>query len=36
MAGRVAQETEIARARAGIAGLWGVDVGSIGLVSNVA
>jgi cysteine desulfurase/selenocysteine lyase len=36
MAGRVAQEAEVARARAGIARLWGVDVGSIGLVSNVA
>jgi selenocysteine lyase/cysteine desulfurase len=36
MAGRIAQETEIARARAGIALLWGVDAGSIGLVSNVA
>ncbi len=36
MAGRVAQEAEIARARAGIARYWGVDVGSIGLVSNVA
>jgi cysteine desulfurase / selenocysteine lyase len=36
MAGRVAQETEIARARAGAAALWGVDIGSIGFVSNVA
>ena len=36
MAGRVAQEAEIARARAGIARLWGVDVGDIGFVSNVA
>jgi len=36
MAGRVAQEAELARARAGIARLWGVDVGSIGFVSNVA
>jgi selenocysteine lyase/cysteine desulfurase len=36
MAGRVAQEAEIVRARAGIARLWGVNVGSIGLVSNVA
>jgi selenocysteine lyase/cysteine desulfurase len=36
IAGRTAQETEIARARAGIAKLWGVDVGAIGLVSNVA
>ena len=36
MAGRVAQEAEIARARAGIARLWGVEIGSIGLVSNVA
>lgn len=36
MAGRVAQEAEITRARAGIAHYWGVDVGSIGFVSNVA
>jgi cysteine desulfurase/selenocysteine lyase len=36
MAGRTAQEAEIARARAGIARLWGVDMGSIGFVSNVA
>jgi selenocysteine lyase/cysteine desulfurase len=36
MAGRVAQEAEIARARAGIADLWGTDIGSIGFVSNVA
>ena len=36
MAGRVAQEAAVARARAGIARLWGVDIGSIGLVSNVA
>jgi selenocysteine lyase/cysteine desulfurase len=36
MAGRIAQEAEIARARAGIARLWGVDVGSVGFVSNVA
>jgi selenocysteine lyase/cysteine desulfurase len=36
MAGRVAQETEIARARAGVARLWGVDIGSIGFVGNVA
>jgi cysteine desulfurase/selenocysteine lyase len=36
MAGRTAQEAEIARARAGIARLWGVDAGSIGFVSNVA
>ncbi len=36
MAGRVAQEAEIERARAGIARLWGVDTGSIGFVSNVA
>ena len=36
MAGRVAQEAEIARARAGIARMWGVDSGSIGFVSNVA
>jgi selenocysteine lyase/cysteine desulfurase len=36
MAGRVAQEAEIARARAGIARYWGVDIGSIGFVGNVA
>jgi cysteine desulfurase/selenocysteine lyase len=36
MAGRVAQEAEVARARAGIARLWNVDIGSIGFVSNVA
>jgi cysteine desulfurase/selenocysteine lyase len=36
MAGRVAQETEITRARAGIARYWGTDIESIGLVSNVA
>jgi cysteine desulfurase/selenocysteine lyase len=36
MAGRVAQEATVARARAGIARYWGVDVGSIGFVSNVA
>lgn len=36
MAGRVAQEAQIDRARAGIARLWGVDAGSIGFVSNVA
>jgi cysteine desulfurase / selenocysteine lyase len=36
MAGRTAQETEIARARAGAARLWGVDFESIGFVSNVA
>jgi cysteine desulfurase/selenocysteine lyase len=36
MAGRTAQEAEIDRARAGIARYWGVDAGSIGLVSNVA
>jgi cysteine desulfurase/selenocysteine lyase len=36
MAGRAAQEAEIARARAGIARMWGVDDGSIGFVSNVA
>ena len=34
--GRDAQETEIERARAGIARLWGTDAGSIGFVSNVA
>jgi len=36
MAGRVAQEAEVDRARAGMARLWGVDTGSIGFVSNVA
>ena len=36
MAGRTAQEAQIERARAGIARLWGVDIGSIGFVSNVA
>jgi cysteine desulfurase/selenocysteine lyase len=36
MAGRVAQEAEVARARAGMAQLWGVDIGTIGFVSNVA
>jgi len=36
MAGRVAQEAQIARARDGVARLWGVDAGSIGFVSNVA
>src|SRR5580698_8665713 len=36
MAGRVAQEAEVTRARAGIARLWNVDIGSIGFVSNVA
>src|SRR6185295_16396272 len=34
MAGRVAQEAEIARARAGIARSWGVDAVSIGFVGN--
>ncbi len=36
MAGRVAQEEQIARARAGIARLWNTDTASIGFVSNVA
>ncbi len=36
MAGRTAQETEIARARAGAARLWNVDPASIAFVSNVA
>ncbi|MSP00020.1 MAG: aminotransferase class V-fold PLP-dependent enzyme [Acetobacteraceae bacterium] len=36
MPGRVAQEAQIARARAGIARLWNTDTGSIGFVSNVA
>jgi selenocysteine lyase/cysteine desulfurase len=36
MAGRVAQEEEIARARASIARCWGVDAASIGFVSSVA
>jgi cysteine desulfurase/selenocysteine lyase len=34
--GRTAQETEIEKARAGMAHLWGVDPGDIGFVSNVA
>ncbi len=36
MAGRVAQEAQIARAGAGIARAWNVDAASIGFVSNVA
>ena len=36
MAGRVAQEAQIARARASIARAWEVDAASIGFVSNVA
>jgi cysteine desulfurase/selenocysteine lyase len=36
MAGRVAQEAQIARARAAIAHAWNVDTASIGFVSNVA
>ena len=36
MAGRVAQEAQIARARNGIARTWGVDAASIGFVGNVA
>ena len=36
MAGRLAQEAQIARARAGIARAWGVDAASIGFVGNVA
>jgi cysteine desulfurase/selenocysteine lyase len=36
MDGRVAQEAQIARARAGIARSWGVDAASIGFVANVA
>ena len=36
MAGRTAQEAQIARARDGIARLWGTDAGSIGFVGNVA
>jgi cysteine desulfurase / selenocysteine lyase len=36
MAGRVAQEAEIARAREGIARAWHVDIASIGFVGNVA
>jgi selenocysteine lyase/cysteine desulfurase len=36
MAGRVAQEAQVERARAGLARLWHVDPGDIGLVSNVA
>src|SRR6185436_16050004 len=36
MAGRVAQEAQIDRARAGIARAWNVDAASIGFVGNVA
>ena len=36
MTGRVAQEAQVARARAGIARAWGTDTGSIGFVGNVA
>lgn len=36
MAGRTAQEAEVARARALIAASWGVTAGDIGLVSSVA
>jgi cysteine desulfurase / selenocysteine lyase len=36
MAGRVAQEEQIARARTGAARLWGVAPADIGFVSNVA
>ena len=36
MAGREAQEAEIARTRSGIARSWGVDAASIGFVGNVA
>lgn len=36
MAGRVAQEAQITRAREGIARAWQVDAASIGFVSNVA
>ena len=36
MAGRVAQETEVARARAAIARAWNVDTASVGFVGNVA
>ena len=36
MPGRAAQEAEVMRARTGIARLWGVASGDIGLVSNVA
>src|SRR4029078_11982681 len=36
MAGRVAQEAQIARARTAIARSWGVDAASIGFVGNVA
>lgn len=35
MAGRVAQEAQIARARAAIAHAWNVDTASVGFVSNV-
>ena len=36
MAGRTSQETEVERARAGMARLWGVGHDDIGFVSNVA
>ena len=36
MAGRAAQEAQVERARAGLARLFHVDLGDIGLVSNVA
>jgi selenocysteine lyase/cysteine desulfurase len=36
MPGRLAQDAEIAAARAGAARLWGVEPGDIGFVSNVA
>ena len=36
MEGRIAQEAQIARTRTSIARAWGVDVASIGFVSNVA
>ena len=36
MAGRVAQEEQIARARAGTARLWNTDSASIGFAGNVA
>jgi selenocysteine lyase/cysteine desulfurase len=36
MAGRIAQEAQIARARAGIARAWQVDAASVGFVGNVA
>ena len=36
MPGRIAQEAQVERARAGLARLWGTAVGDIGFVGNVA